>query len=404
MAFAPDVHVFPGGGVDEGDRDPRLVARSPLTPDEAAVRLASGDDRLDAHALFVAAVRELWEETGVLLARSPRGEAAPADAIERARVGIPAGRTTFADAVVALGLTPSTDALVPLSRWVTPPMLPRRFDTRFFAARLPADAVMTFAVDEVADDVWLTPLEALDAMAEGSITLWPPTATTLAQLACVESFDHIAPAIAPRRQPRPPRLETVAPGIRRLVVETAGGVPGQPVNTWLIGTDRIVIVDPGDPSTEAAEAAIEAATAAGGRISAIALTSAAPDHTGGAVGLAIRLGIPVFAAAAAGRRIAHDVVALQDGQPIDIGDLGLVTVASRELPDAVAFAVPGSHAVVVGDVLGPPPDRTVLPPLDEPGLAALRARIRERQPRLLLPAHGEPLAGAAVGGRDADSG
>src|SRR5262245_313513 len=152
MAFAGDLFVFPGGRVDDGDADPRLGA-SPFE---------------------VAAIRELFEEAGVLLAaRRAGGEADPA-ALIGARRALVFGETTFGAVVAALDLRLRADLLTTISRWTTPPIMPRRFDTQFFAAELPPGAEPTFTTDEVVEHRWLTAHDALDGMAAGELGMWVP--------------------------------------------------------------------------------------------------------------------------------------------------------------------------------------------------------------------------------------
>ena len=135
MAFAADMHVFPGGRVDPADADPS-PGRSVRRLGEAAAAAALGGDLAPAVALaaHVAAIRELFEEAGVLLGRRD----APRGSTSGARSALRAGEATAWPTLAGdLDLRLRTDLLVPLSRWVTPPILPRRFDARFFAAVLP---------------------------------------------------------------------------------------------------------------------------------------------------------------------------------------------------------------------------------------------------------------------------
>ncbi len=160
--FFSGAHVFPGGRVDDDDQR---------------------HDGVDAFA--AAAVRETFEEAAVLLARHESGLAltstSPKDAVlAQLRAGAP-----FSHALVAAGLVVDKDALTPLAWWITPVAEPKRFDTRFFFATVPAvqrhDAVPDGA--EVDDGLWLSPKDALDAYAGGRISLAPPTLVTLEELA-----------------------------------------------------------------------------------------------------------------------------------------------------------------------------------------------------------------------------
>ena len=128
MAFAPDVQVFPGGRVDAADADPSIQARSVVSPETAAEALGGDLSPTDALAAYVAAIREAFEEVGILLA----DHRADVDLVA-ARRRLLAAPDAFPSLAEELDLRLRTDGLVPLSRWVTPPILERRFDARFFA-------------------------------------------------------------------------------------------------------------------------------------------------------------------------------------------------------------------------------------------------------------------------------
>src|SRR5919109_1651143 len=122
MAFAPDVHVFPGGRVDEADLDPAVQARSVVTPKAASEALGGDLPPVDALGAYIAAIREAFEEVGILLA-----DHAPGADLAAARRRLLDSPNAFPSIAEALDLRLRTDHLVPLSRWVTPPILERRF-------------------------------------------------------------------------------------------------------------------------------------------------------------------------------------------------------------------------------------------------------------------------------------
>jgi glyoxylase-like metal-dependent hydrolase (beta-lactamase superfamily II)/8-oxo-dGTP pyrophosphatase MutT (NUDIX family) len=403
MAFAADMHVFPGGAVDPADADSRLAARCVITPRDAQIALGGDLAAPAALARYVAALRELFEEAGVLLAE-PALDAATA---KSAREGLLGGRSTLTDLAEALDLRLQTDLLAPIGHWTTPPIMARRFDTRFFVAELPDGVETTFGTDEIVGHRWETPRAALDAMAAGDIAMWVPTSATLQQLEHVSGLAEIRARIVPEAAAAP-RVVAERPGITRVVVSGAGGVPGQSENTYLVGRRRLVLVDPGDPSDEAATAVLGAAAAAAsdGEIVAVALTHVDPDHAAGAEGLALRLNVPIYAGPGGGRPLPYAVVELADGDRITEGDIGLEAIATPGArPDHVAYAVAGheadgSESVLTGDLLGPRADKAVLGPVDEAARAASIDRLAARRPGRVFPGHGEPqsLNGFGVSG------
>lgn len=214
----PGLHVFPGGLVDRGDSDPRLYAAS-VCPAATANSLLAHDDALPA---LIAAVRESLEEVGVLL-----GEAAAVDEAVRRRwqQQLLSREQSFADLVAAAALKLGTDQLGYLSHWITPEGIPRRYDTRFLVARMPAQQTVNVDGREAVRADWLTPAAALAANTRGDIRLIFPTVRNLEALAVFADVDAL---LTHTRMPRPvpatlPRLVNAgADGMRLLLPGDAG--------------------------------------------------------------------------------------------------------------------------------------------------------------------------------------
>jgi glyoxylase-like metal-dependent hydrolase (beta-lactamase superfamily II)/8-oxo-dGTP pyrophosphatase MutT (NUDIX family) len=390
MAFAGGMHVFPGGRVDPRDADPRLVGRSPVTPGTLAERLGGGIEPARALGHAVAALRELFEEAGVLLAD---GDARRAEAMRSAVLG---GEIGLAEVCERLDLRLGTERLAPLSRWVTPPIMDRRFDTRFFAAELPPDAEPRFDPSEVVDHAWLTPSAALGAMATGRIGLWLPTAATLLHLEHVRSFAELRENLAPGPAAET-RFEPAGDGAWRIVQSSGGGVPGLEVNGYLVGRRELVAIDPGDPSEAAFDTFAAAAAEAGGRIVAVVVTAALPEHIGGAEAMAIRLDVPILAGAQGAARLPFEVRRLADGDRLPVGDLPLEVEA---VPGGIALRSP-TGLVICGDVAGDPPARTVRPSITAPERAALLERLSSDGVVRVLPGHGPAIEAGRPPGSEA---
>ena len=172
--FMPLAHVFPGGRVDPEDRQVPVVGGEPD-------RLRIGVP--DAAAYQVAAVRECYEEAGVLLAEGEPDARARQDLQDRSR--------TFGQVASSLGWRVLADELVYWSWWITPEAEPRRYDTRFFVARVPAHTEATHDDFETIDSRWWRLDRVMDGFEQGELVLSPPTFRTLWELQGQPSVDAI---------------------------------------------------------------------------------------------------------------------------------------------------------------------------------------------------------------------
>jgi 8-oxo-dGTP pyrophosphatase MutT (NUDIX family) len=216
MAFAGGMTVFPGGGVDATDRPDPAVWAGP-DPSWWGRRLACPPGL--AGSLVQAAVRETFEECGVLLAGP--GDV-PVEALTRERAELVARRRTLAQVLADAGLVLRSDLLSPWARWVTPEESPRRYDTVFFVARVPpgqrADAHTTEAVEAA----WWHPASALEHWRRGEMELMAPTFRTLQQIGEHPDATAVLAAAAERV------VEPVIPRVRREGDEVVIVLPGDP--------------------------------------------------------------------------------------------------------------------------------------------------------------------------------
>jgi 8-oxo-dGTP pyrophosphatase MutT (NUDIX family) len=190
MKFAPSMMVFPGGGVDERDSEPRLPWAGP-SPAEWADRL--GCSAAEAQMYVAAAIREVFEECGVLLASpSASGPLATVDGPEwrDIRLGLVDRRLSLADVLHDRGLVLRSDLIAAKAHWLTPVFEPRRYDTWFFAALMPSSQVADGETTEADQADWFVPSELLGAYAAGSALMLPPT------VICVEEIRDAPSAAA----------------------------------------------------------------------------------------------------------------------------------------------------------------------------------------------------------------
>jgi 8-oxo-dGTP pyrophosphatase MutT (NUDIX family) len=188
MAFAGGMCVFPGGGVDPRDFD-RSVGWSGPAPEDWADQLLTSPEM--ASALVCAAVRETFEESGVLLAGPSASEVVAdttGDDWERDRRALEAKDLSFTAFLDARGLVLRSDLLGAWSAWCTPEFEPRRFRTWFFVAALPSGQLTRDVSSESSSVLWKPALDACDAVDAGEIGMMPPTYVT-----CLEVGQHADP-------------------------------------------------------------------------------------------------------------------------------------------------------------------------------------------------------------------
>jgi glyoxylase-like metal-dependent hydrolase (beta-lactamase superfamily II)/8-oxo-dGTP pyrophosphatase MutT (NUDIX family) len=328
--------VFPGGVLDTRDREAHALC---LGPDDAtaSAQLGVAPGGLD---FFVAALRETFEEVGLLLALDANGEPADPAPLAAWRDRLQSGEVGIAQLCREVGLRLDVRGLVYFSHWLTPPGVPKRFDTRFFMALAPQGQVATADLGEAVELMWLTPAQALDP-ARG-LKLLPVTRRTLQDLARHASADDAlaaaralprVPLTLPRRAASSQGLRVVLPDelpyaeIARLDPEGRGDVhaellPGRAVrlsarivrvtapnpgpmtgpgtNSYLVGEgDDWIAIDPGPelaatPDAPADRHVQALLAAAPGRITRILVTHTHRDHSPAARALSQATGAPVL--------------------------------------------------------------------------------------------------------------
>jgi glyoxylase-like metal-dependent hydrolase (beta-lactamase superfamily II)/8-oxo-dGTP pyrophosphatase MutT (NUDIX family) len=333
--FLGGAYVFPGGGVDPDDNLERTAAECAGLDDATASRTLGVES--GGLAYWVAAVRECFEESGLLLACDETGELCGAreavgpDQLAALRNRLAAGELSFIDSCRSLGVRPALDRLVYFGHWITPMGRPRRYDTRFFLAVAPALQVASPDHSETIDHVWIRPADAVAGRREGKLSLAFATVSTLRELT---AFNDSASLMAHARDrksimARAPRVSTgdgggrrvllpqdpayaeigkldpdgkgdgwseIVPGtvtrlsdkVRRITAPNPSYMTGPGTNTYLLGTGKeLAIIDPG-PALDVHIEALLAETQ--GRIRWILVTHTHMDHSPAARLLRARTG------------------------------------------------------------------------------------------------------------------
>jgi len=188
MAFAPRMMVFPGGGVDPRDADPGLPWAG---PSPAQWGLLLGADEATARELVVAAVREVFEECGVLLA-GPDDDHVVGDVSahrwQTDRQRLLSREVSLAQMLIRAGLVLRSDLLRARAHWITPEFEPKRYDTRVFAALMPSGQIADDQTSEADHADWTDPARLLQDYARGAALMLPPTVVCVEQVAAAASI------------------------------------------------------------------------------------------------------------------------------------------------------------------------------------------------------------------------
>ncbi len=417
LAFMGGWHAFVGGSVAKAD------AATPVAGEAQGIgsgmAAAAPETLLDGlgelpgdlvPGLLACALRELLEETGVLLAR-PAAVALPAElAAARRRVLADAG--ALGRVADELGVTLDASRLVFAGRWLTPPFGPLRFDNRFFLVEWPRQAAVQPEVlpGELAAGEWVEAGAAVERWRRGEVLAAPPVLHILRVLAEDGPVAGLPRLVDPREANLGPfRRMEFRPGIVAIPLRTATLPPASHTNAYLLGHGEMVLVDPGsaDPGEiDRLGRALRAALApAGRRLTAIWLTHHHPDHVGGVAAVRQAFGVPVHAHAATAERLAARGIPvdaeLVDGQQVPLAGEPPMTLRVVHTPGHarghLCFFDEADGALVAGDLVAGLGTIVVDPPEgDMDDYLASLAKARALSPTTLLPAHGPAIRRGAA--------
>lgn len=421
LDFMGGWYAFPGGGVARSDAVIEVEGR-PRGVDDAAPNaglpeaVTQGVDDLGpilAPGLEAGVLRELFEETGLLLAVGlGGGEVTPAslESVVRAQVSLLDKRAEFGSILAENRWRLDASSLVYAGRWLTPPLGPLRFDNRFFLLEWPGDRSQQPRVlpGEAELGEWVTPSEGLSRWQAGEIVTAPPILHILKVL----QEAGVEKGLSRLREPEgvdlgPFRRIEFRPGVVLFPLATPTLPPAIFTNAYVLGTEETVLIDPGSPferDREWLRQALEAlAENHGRRVAAIWLTHHHPDHVGGVEAARRSLRVPVLAHAATAERLAAAGIRV-DGELVD----GERVVLAGKPPYPVRVIHTPGHArghlcfldetygsLIAGDMVAGLGTIVIDPPegnMDD-YLSSLD-RLLELEPRALFPAHGPTIKNA----------
>lgn len=382
LRFMGGATVFPGGALAAADRDPRWRGLSTLDGEDAA-GLLDLDDPAEALGYFVCALRETFEEVGLLLADGVPGEIErdAADDAER-----------FLERCASAGVRLRADLLRPVGSWVTPLGAPVRFDTRFFVAQAPFEWEPAPDPREVDRCWWTIAAEALDELAEGRLMMAPPTIEMLQKLAGHSTIEEIEASLATDPVGSSGDLISVrlSPLVHVVLAPNPGVLTGPGTNTYIVGSGPTCVIDPAVDNPRY----LDEVVARAGEVTSILVTHRHSDHVGGVAALAQRFDCPVRAH---GDQPAGGVTVrpVEDGEAIPIGDNTLRALYTPgHASDHLCFHLEEAASLFAGDnILGE--GTAVIAPPDGNMAAYLMSlrRLRDLHIDRIFPGHFRPLDG-----------
>jgi glyoxylase-like metal-dependent hydrolase (beta-lactamase superfamily II)/8-oxo-dGTP pyrophosphatase MutT (NUDIX family) len=390
LRFMAGFVAFPGGKVHREDT--------------ALARPAEG---LDVRR--VCAIRELFEETGVLLARTTDG-AFPATAnLIDLRRRLLDDTLSFTDLLSRLKLMLWPDDLVDAGSLVTPAFSPVRFDTAFLIAHLPPGQHAEVWPGELTEGVWHSADEALRHWEAGELLLSPPTVTLL-ETVRGRGIDELPALLRPllnRLDAGEPHPIWYSPGVLMLPLASDGLPPATHTNAYLVGTGPTWLLDPAamdDEDRGRLFHVLDREAHAGRNLAGVVLTHHHPDHIGAAAICAERFGVPILAHAETARLLVGKVQIdrlLGEGDRLDLGVAPhgrgrwqLETLLTPgHAPGHLVFYEPEYRLLFAGDMVSTLSSVVITPPEgDLPQYLASLHRLKTLPARLLLPAHGPASA------------
>jgi glyoxylase-like metal-dependent hydrolase (beta-lactamase superfamily II)/8-oxo-dGTP pyrophosphatase MutT (NUDIX family) len=384
VSFMPGFDAFVGGLVGPGDI-------------EIPIEGAHGEQE---RSLRACALRELFEEIGVLLGRSgDLDRARLADARER----LLSGEATFNALVAEHHWKFHADDLPFAGRWTTPPFSSARFDTTYFLGLSPAGQEASVETGELARGEWIAPARALERWREGDATFAAPILRTLEELARGDDDLVARLASAPERAGQPVRRIELKWGIVLQPMKTKPLPPATHTNTYLIGEGEMILLDPGSDDAGELDALfrlIDTLATDGRRAHAIVVSHAHPDHVAGVEAARARLGVPVWSHADTGRSVRLDR-ALADGETIALAspgrswDLRVLHTPGHTQSHLCLFHE-RTHSLFTGDHIPGGSGTVIIDPPDGDMAAYLASleRLRALPVETLFPGHGSPQGAA----------